>query len=326
MQNFEQVMNAFHAAKMDHLQRVAPLMMLDANETVFFARQLEQIEAKIYEYDIPRLKYREKIPVDNTIDPGAIKATYTMTQGIGKAAYGKGAYSRDLPKSDVKSEQFSQNIYGCTSSFEYTVDEIRAAAFANVPLEALKQNNARRAIMQQESAVAMNGDIPTALEGLIDNPNITSTAAAKVWSTASALEMVADVAIMVNTIRANSKGTREADTLLLPIDQYNLLATTPLGNDANKTVLNFIMDPNNSFGLVDVDWLPFELINAFTGGTEDGAICYEKNPDVLQQRIPLEMLIHAVQTVGFTFIFPVESRHGGTVIRYPHAIMQFTGI
>jgi len=326
MKNVDRILESFHAAKMDHLQRVAPLLMLDANETVFFARQLEQIEATIYEHDIPELKYRSKIPVDNTIDPGALKATYTMTQGVGAARFGKGAYGRDLPKSDIKAEQFSQNIYGCVSSFEYTVDEIRSAAMANVPLETQKQDSSKRAIMQQESAVAMNGDIPTGLEGLIDNPNITSVAAAKTWATATALEILADITIMIKTVRVASKGTRSADTLLLPIDQYNILATKPLGNDANKTVLKFVMDPGNSFGLVDVDWLPFELDSAFVSGTKDGAICYQKNPNVLQQRIPLELIIHAVQTVGFTFIFPVESRHGGTIIRYPHAIMQFTGI
>ena len=45
------------------------------NVSVFFARELEAIEAVIYEFKKRELKYREFIPVSNRDNPGAENIT-----------------------------------------------------------------------------------------------------------------------------------------------------------------------------------------------------------------------------------------------------------
>jgi len=55
-------------------------------------------------------------------------------------------------------------------------------------------------------------------------------------------------------------------------------------------------------------------------------IVYERNSEVLEQIIPLEMTTHPIQERGLEFLIPVESRHGGTVVRYPIACAILTGI
>ena len=55
-------------------------------------------------------------------------------------------------------------------------------------------------------------------------------------------------------------------------------------------------------------------------------VFYEKDPEVLTNRIPLEMVIHPIQPKNLEFLIPCEARNGGVVIRYPLACAILTGI
>lgn len=312
---------------LDHVEKEARIR-LDANETMFFLRQLEQVEAELYEYDEKMLTYRTHIPVDNTINPGASEATYRMVEKVGTAKVGKGAYAGDLPRADAKSSEFTQKIRGITISFGWNVDEIRAAAYANVPLSRIKSEAASRAVHEQMNAIAWNGKTDEGLLGFLSSEQqINALGVAKDWSsTATPDEILQDLKTGIGTIMTQSKKTRKPNAWLLPVDQYLRLGMIPRASGSDVTIIEFILKHKSVFGIETIDSLPDELDLAFTSGTEDGCILYEKNPKVIQQRIPLEILIHPVQIKGFEFIFPVEAKHGGTVIRYPLACLFMTGI
>jgi hypothetical protein len=301
---------------------------LDANETLIFLRQLENIEAQFYEFDIVELKYREKIPVKNDLPAGAKTNTYRMMEKTGEAKVGNGAYANDLPRADAKATEHTSQIKVVTSAFGYSFEEIRNASMANgLPLENIKSNAAIRAIREGESRVAWNGDIPNALLGFLsDGQSISTTAAAKLWSVASADEIIADILGMVQTVWNQSKETRKPNTLLIPSEQFLLIAGLPRSTNSDRTVLQFVRENMEAFGLTDIDSLPTELDLAFTGATEDGALMYQKSPDVLQQIIPMEVQVHQPHIHGTEVIFVVESKHGGTVIRYPLGATTLTGI
>lgn len=301
---------------------------LDANETLIFLRQLENIEQQFYEFDIVELKYREKIPVKNDLPAGAKLNTYRMMEKIGEAKVGNGAYANDLPLADAKASEHTSQIKVITSGFKYSFEEIRNASMANgLPLENIKSNAAIRAIREGESRIAWNGDIPNALKGLLSsNQGISTTAAAKLWSNATADEIIADILGMVQTVWNQSKETRKPNTLLLPSEQFLLLGGLPRSTNSDKTVLQFIVENVKVFGLTDIDSLPTELDLAFVGGTADGALMYQKSPDVLQQIIPMEVIIHQPHIHGTTVVFAVESKHGGTIVRYPLGLTTLTGI
>ncbi len=302
-------------------------VLRDANETMIFLRQLENIESKFYEFDTVKLKYREKIPVKNDISEGATQHTYRMQEKVGEAKVGNGAYANDMPRSDVKGQEFTSKIKVITTSFGYSFEEIRNAAMAGIPLEQSKSNAAIRAVREAESRIAWNGDIPNNLKGLLSSgQGISTTVAAKLWSVATADEIIADILGMVQTQWGQAKETRKGDSLLIPSVQFLEIGGKPRSTNSDKTVLEFIRENVEVFGLTDIDSLPTELNNAFTGGTEDGALLYEKNPEVLEQLIPMELIIHQPHIHGTEVIFAVEAKHGGTIIRFPHALTTLTGI
>jgi len=196
-------------------------------------------------------------------------------------------------------------------------------------LDSIKAGAARRSVREKENAVAWTGDDSHGIIGFLNNTNIPIVAApagasGTLWSSKTPDEMLEDVSTLVSTIRTQSKGIHSGDTLLLPIPQYTLITTLPRSANSDTTVYQFILN-NKAYGITMIDWLN-ELTYAFVGGTEDGMVLYEKDPEVLENRIPLEMVIHPVQEKGLEYIIPVEARNGGVVIRYPLACAIMTGI
>lgn len=303
---------------------------LDANETVFFERQLESIDARLFEVKKKELVYREFIPVNNSVAAGANSYTYRQFDKVGMAKVISN-FADDLPRADVFGQEFISPIKTLGVSFGYNTQELRAAAMANTPLDAMKADAARRSIREKESNVAWNGDDDSGLPGFLNNANIPIVATLTgtggfTWKLKTADEIIEDVNILVTKIREDSKGTFEGDTLLLPILQYNEIAGRPRSTTSDTTILEFITKPGNSYGLSKVAWIADELNTTFTGDTEDGMVLYQNDSEVLEQIISLEMVTHPVQERNLEFVVPVESRHGGTVVRYPIACAIMTGI
>lgn len=307
----------------------AKLDAITSNASVFFARELESIEAKMYEFKKKELKYRELIPVSNSDSSGANNITYHMFDKVGMAQV-IANFADDLPRADVFGKEFTQKVKSLGVAIGFSTQDIRAAAMAGTPLETMKSDAQRRALREKESKIAWNGDADSGLIGFLDNPNIPQVAAPNgaggnsEWSTKTPDEIIADVLAIVTKIREDSKGTFSGDTLLLPIDQWNITAGTPRSSTSDMTILEFLTKPGNTYGLTTIDWLPDELVGAIGG--EDIALLYQRDSEVLEQRIPLELQLLPVQERNLEFIINGEARNGGVVVRYPIATVILTGI
>lgn len=303
---------------------------LDADETMFFARQLESIEPEVYRILYPELKYRDLVPVSNRDNPGANTITYRMYDRVGMIKV-IGNYADDLPRVDVFATEYSANVKGLGGAFGYNTQEIRAAILAGIDLDGERAATLRMATRQKENNICWNGDAETGLLGVLNNPNVPTQAVPTgtggyLWSQKTADEIINDVRIGTSKIRTQSKGIHTPNTMLLPIDQYDIIAGKPRSIHSDTTVLQFILNNKEAYGLDMITTLPVELELAFTGGTEDGAIIYQKDPGVLEQRIPLELQLLPVQVRNLEFIINGETRNAGVVIRRPLAMVFLTGI
>ena len=79
------------------------------NASVFFARELESIESRLYDFKKRELKYRELIPVSNRDSAGAETITYRMFDKVGMAQI-IANWSDDLPRADVFGKEFTPLI------------------------------------------------------------------------------------------------------------------------------------------------------------------------------------------------------------------------
>lgn len=301
---------------------------LDADESIFFARELESVKSKTYDILFPEYKALSLIPMGEQADPGAETIKYEQYEEVGIAQL-LASYADDVPRADVLGKEFRAPVKPLASSYGYNLQEIRAAKMAGKPLAQKKANAAKRAIDYKQNVIGFFGDSATGLLGLLNHPNIQEytvpadgTGASKLWSTKDADLILRDMNGVVNQVFTVSKGVHQADTLLLPIDAYTMVATKRIGIDSNMTVLKFFME-SNPF-IKEVTWLN-ELKDAGAGST-DRMLAYMKSPDVLNLEIPQPFEQLPVQEEGFEFITYCHQRTGGVTVFYPLAICFADGI
>lgn len=300
---------------------------MDASESVFFSRQLEQIRAQTYDIKLLELKARGFLPVDNSISPGAEVVTYRQYNSVGVAKI-LANYGDDLPRADVKGLEFTSKIRGIGASYGFSMQEIRAAQFAGMPLEQRKANAARRSIEQKIDSLAQVGDSKHGLLGMLNQTNTTAftvvngAAGTATFATKTADEVLNDLHGIANGIVASTKGAEVPDTLILPIAQYTAIATRRVSTVSDTTILEFFLQSSPYIKMVD-HW--HALAGTGAGGT-DRMVCYRKDPDALQLIIPQEFEQMPPQLRGFESVTPCHARCGGVVMYYPLSMSYGDGI
>jgi hypothetical protein len=304
---------------------------LDANETIFFARELESIKAKSYDVVYPQLKARVLIPVSHDAGPGAMSITYYQYDSVGVAKI-ISSYAKDLPRVDVKGESFTSTIKSIGASYGYNVQEIRAAQMAGKPLEQRRANAAHQAVEQEINRIGFNGDTEHGLQGLIGHPNITTDTVAAdgaggggsqtEWVNKTADQIIRDMNDLANGIVDLTNGVEIPDTLAMPIAQYSYIASTPRSSTSDTTILDFFL--KNNPHIKEVTWC-VELKGAGTSGV-DIMIAYKRDPDKLTLEIPQEFEQFPPQESGLEFEVPCHARCGGVIVYYPLSISVGEGI
>lgn len=303
-------------------------MNMDAAGDVFFSRQLEFVQSKVYEYQYPAFKSYIYIPINYDVPAGAEFVTATGYQSVGRARI-INSYADDLPEAGILGTQLTNPVQSIGTSYRYSHQEIRAAQYGNLNLSLRLAEAARRANDQLVNDLAIAGNPLTGMTGLVNNPNVpvitvpaTGVGATTEWVNKSSEQILSDLNLIVNSIVTNSNGVEMPDTLLMPIAQYTLISSTPRSVNSDTTILQYFL-MNNPF-IKNVDWLA-QLAGAGVGGS-DVMIAYEKNENKLAMQIPMAFTQYAPQERNLEFVIPCESRYGGVTIYYPLSIAIGEGI
>lgn len=303
------------------------LERLDANEQLFFSRQLESVKAKTYDIQYPALKARQLFPVSFEAGAGATSITYRQYDSVGIAKIISN-YASDLPRADVRGKEFTSAIRDLGAAYGWNISDIRKTQRAGVPLEQRRANAAKRAILQLENKIAFEGDSNYNLPGFLSNPNIPrasvlndGTGAATVFTSKSADQILRDLNKVVNDVYNNTNEIEAANTLLLPPEQYTLISTLRIPN-VNVTVKTFFLE-NNEF-IKEIISVP-QLRGKGTSGT-DIMVAYDRNPDKLTLEIPTDFEQLPPEARGLEFIVNCLQTIGGVIIYAPLSINIAEGI
>lgn len=300
---------------------------LDANESVFFARQLESIKAQTYDVKRARLSALALMPVSTATPEGATTITYRQFDTVGMAKVISN-YANDLPRADVTGKEFTSPIRSIGNAYGYNMQEIRSALFAGVNLTGKKAMAATRAHEERMNVLAFAGDTENGLPGMLGNPNVPSvtlaadgTGSSKAFAAKTADKIVRDVSALINKIKSQSKGIHGATEVWLPIDQYTLMSSTQNSAASDTTILEFLQKNNPGVTFRQV----VELQGAGAGGA-DRMYALENSIDNWQLEVPMMIRQYAPQLNGLEYTVPVESRFGGVIIEYPLAFAFADGI
>ena len=309
---------------------VAAVFHEDADTGVFFERQVEFVKTTAYETMYPARKAMELLPVNFGVNEGAQSIIWYLWDEVGMCKI-IAAAGDDIPRIDVKAREFSSPIKPLAGSFGYSVDEIAAARFANVPLSQRKANAAVKAFERLVNKIAWNGDTPTALPGFLNNPNITTgtvpngaSPAATPWSGKTQLEILFDMNLVTKAIISATQGEIVPDTILLPVDQHALIATRNMSVDNDRTILQFFL-ANNPW-IKRVETLPELLAANNSVYATDVIVAYNKSEEFLTLEIPKMFRFEPIERRGLDFIIVRHGRIGGVIIYQPLSVSIYDGI
>jgi hypothetical protein len=308
---------------------------LDASESVFFKRELESIDARVYEVKYPQYKARSLIPTQDGVSESDKVYTYRLYDTFGKAVW-VGPGSSDSPVGEATGDEVSQIIRPLTAGYEYDIFEIKAAARQNRPLDSMKAMGARRALEELIDQALSLGVANVGLKGLLNLSNTTSftpgtkAAGGLTWGTmaapnATGAEVANDIMGICSKIVETTKGVFDRFNVLLPIEQYNYAAQVRIGSVSDTTALAFAKATSPFIADV-IPWFRCDGAGAAVPGTTDRMVAYPYNPEVVSALVPMEIQFLPPQERELKFKRPGIAACGGVVCRYPVAVAYGDGI
>lgn len=296
----------------------------DAKYTAILEKKLEYVKTKIYDIVYPQFKARQLIPVSNEADPGAESITYEQWDTFGMA-HVIANYADDLPMIEELAEDFTTKVKGIGVGYQYTLQDLRRAAMANVNLSMKKGRAARKHIEFKIEDIAATGDAKYGLTGLANNANVgLTTPTTGTWSGATAAQIIADIDKLVKAVVDQTKEVYPPTTLLMDVSLYSLIATKRVSTtgDTSRTVLKDYLE-SSAFIKEIVAWN--KLATADAAGTGPRIIAYSKDPDICSLEIPQEFEQLPPQAKNLAFVVPCHARCAGVIVPLPIAMEYMDG-
>lgn len=296
---------------------------MDSNETAMLSRQLEHIKSSTYDVKYPAFKARQFIPLASGTPSGAETITYRQWDQYGMAKVISN-FADDLPSVDVVAKEFTSRVKSLGDNYQYSIQDLRAAALAGNQLDAKRAVAARRAIEASIDNIAAIGLPEAGMEGFVNNSNVPLIAPTTgSWASATAAQILADMNKLVKSVVVATKQIHQPDTLLMDVESFELIAGLPTGTELTRTVLKVFLETNPHIRNID-SW--YMLDTADAAGTGPRMIAYARDAEVLELEVPQEFEQLPPQSRNLAFVVPCHARIGGTVIRYPLGLAYMDGI
>jgi hypothetical protein len=284
---------------------------------------LEAIDRVVYEPKKEELTGRSLFRVKSDVPAGAEVYGYDVITRSGSAKIlAPGA--DDIPLVDADKRRHKVDIFSIANAIRYSVQELRQAQLAGIPIDSSKAELARRAMAEKENRLIWHGDAKYDIPGVVNAEGIQTLAVdngasgTATWATKTGKEIVSDI--------------RKARSLInrLPGHTANTLVLTPAGMEAlekeynantDKTVLEYIRS-QNWFSKIEST---SDLEKQGTAGT-DCFLVLDNSPSVIEILITMDIYRHPTEYKFPNYKVPFEERLGGAIVRYPMAIVRGDGI
>ena len=224
-------------------------------------------------------------------------------------------------------------------AYRWSEFELEAAIRANENLRADRAAVVRRVSEEKLDDICLNGHSPLGWDGLKDSSLITPTVAPdgaggskSAWENKTGQEIANDINRAISGIETDTLQTEMADTVLMPIEERNLLATRQFAAGTDTNILKWIME-NNVYTAETGNALTIRTLRGLESiGTQRAAkgsgrmIVYKKHPTVLKFHLPMPLRFYSPQQWLLMYVVPAAFRCAGLEIRLPKAIRYVDGI
>lgn len=300
---------------------------LDADETAFFERELDYVKAQSYDEKMAPLEYARFIPVSSEAPAAATTITWTSYTSYGMAQF-IASYAKDFPRSDIVGKENTIKVFSLGNSYGWNIQEIRQSQMANKRLDVRRINATRRGMEEKIDQIAWNGDADHGINGFIKYPGTTEytvpadgTGTTKTWSTKTPDQILRDLNGLKNAVFIGTNGVEQINTILIPMEQMDLIKNTRVGTTSDTTIYEFFVRNNPGIMIEGTRYMK----GAGTGGI-DVMIGYNRSPDYLTFELPLPFEQTEMEKEGLEYKVPCHARVAGTIIYYPSSVAWSEGI
>lgn len=303
----------------------------------FVLSQFTMLEPRWYAAKYPGIEFAELVDVNTEGGEAMDEVAWRMYDGVTMGKF-IGANADDLPRVAMSAKLFKAPIGYAGNEFEYSLDEIRKASAAGLPLDSTLASFARRGAEEHTQRVVYFGDAERGMTGLFNNQNVPTSNSTLDWfdPATTPLDIVNDVNEAINEVYNNTKGVSFPNRIVLSANRWTFIANTYASAQyPDKSILDLIREKNVYKAKTGRDleiFSRFQLeqeelakeIPGYTGG--DIMLVYEKTPENLETHIPMPWRPIAPQPRGLKVVVPCEYKASGVQWRYPLSAVYRTMI
>lgn len=303
---------------------------LDAAQSAFFARQLEEIDATLYSVKYGKLEALELVTT-RPVNIGAESHTYRQFDRRGMAEI-TANYTTQSKRVDVDGKEFTSYLRSMRLSFGISIQEIRTAQFAGVDLDMMKVMAARRGIDEKLNQIALLGSAEHNLFGLFNQPNAGSytvladgTGSSALWTAKTPDQILRDLFGIVDFIPTATAEVEQCKRLLMPYSRFRLLssrkASTTGAGDGTLTILGFFQTARPG---VQVRGALF--LDTAGAGSTARMVAYDPDPMNVRWLVAVPFESFPQQLHGMEYVTECHARCGGVIMSYPMTMAYGDGI
>lgn len=228
----------------------------DAQALAFVQAQAFKVNQTVYEARFPDWDFGRLVFVDTSgpaWSPGVLTYTSDLT---GKADWQSGA-AKDIPLADVGQNMETSTFHLAAIGYQYNIEEVNTAIQVGASLPVRRARAAKLAYTKFMFDLTISGSTAKGKTGLINSTAVTPVAAtadgtssARHWIandgtvTKTATQILRDVNQALTGTNVATNTVEYADTLLMPVEAYNLIASTPFNALGADTILSWLLRTN----------------------------------------------------------------------------------
>lgn len=302
---------------------------MDANTSIFFSRQLEQISQENFDPKYTENMAMKIVPMDQSVDPLAERWTYRSYDSLGEAALIKDYSKAGFPRVGENGTEVSVPLRDYGDSFGYSIDELKRSQRIGQSLDTNRARIARQVVAQKLESVICTGDSAAGLSGFLNLSGINTMGAVSGWSaagygltsnlieTATAAEQLAFLHALVLKAPTATRHVEKCRRIVLYPLAYQTISTTPRSSTSDTTVKQFFLA--NHPGIEIVEWE--RLADAGTGGSPM-IMAYDPDPIKVRCLLPIAFEQMSPELDGMEYSTLCRARTGGVIAPFPKSITK----
>lgn len=234
-----------------------------------------------------------------------------------------------IPTVGIADEMVTHPLRPWAQAIDYTVFELEAAQALGRSISDEKMRALNKKYQLDMDLIVALGDSSVGFTGFYNDAAVTAASATNgSWASATPDQIVEDVNVGMTAIYTASGYSHAPDTLILPPDQYALIATTPMSATIpDITILQWL--ERRSFGAVkngrELTILDSRYLPGVGAGSTDRAVLYTRGEDMVRiAGTPLTTM--PVEVHDYTYGVTVYGTIGEVEIVYPTTVGYVDGI